>query len=138
MTTFVDIRTALIKAVKDAGKFGIQFNHENIGSKPVVGIPHANTYVMPSDSNQVVLGANGKDQHDGIFQISLFYPKNKGDLPGLKKADEIAAVFKSGAAFTHNGVTVNIQSIQKQPARNDGSWHQFDLLIYWYSFIGRV
>ena len=140
MTTFVDIRTALLAPIFDVAnaEFGIVFDTENRSGRPAIDTAHASVTMLPGQPDQVGLGVDGCDEHVGIFQISLFYPANEGDLPILIKADEIAAVYKSGVNFVHNGVTVTIGSIGISAARNSGGWFQSDLTINYFSFIRRT
>lgn len=137
MTTFVDIRTALIAPIPDNTSFGIPFNYENKSSRPNIDVAHGRAYWLSDSADQLALGSKGCDQHVGIFQISLFYPEDDGDLPLLIKADEVAAVYKSGANFVSSGVTVTIDSINRSPAVNEGGWYQADLTINYFSFIRR-
>ena len=137
MTTFVDIRTALIAPIPANSSFGISFNYENKSLIPEIDTPHGRAYWLSDNSDQLGLGVNGCDEHIGVFQISLFYPEDDGDLPLLIKADEIAAVYKSGANFVNNSVTVTIDSINRTPAVNQGGWYQADLTINYFSFIRR-
>lgn len=140
MTTFVDIRTALMKPIFDAAnaQFGIVFDTENRSGTPAIDTAHASVHIMPTQPDQEALGTTGCDRHTGVYQISLYYPQDTGDLPLLIKADEIAAVYKSGANFVHNGVTVTIESIGMSGARNSGGWFQADLTINYFSFIRRT
>lgn len=137
MTTFVDIRTALVQLIPNNSEFSILFNYENKATAPQNGTPYARAFMLPGQPFQTCLGVTGTDRHNGLFQISLFYPEDKGDIPLLTKADEIAAVFKSGAVTTFNGVDVTIESIGASVATNFDGWFQLNLTITWYSFIKR-
>ncbi len=140
MTTFVDIRTALLAPIFANNEFDIDFDTENKSSDdgPTIDVPHASFTMLPGQPDQIGLGVNGCDEHGGFAQISLFYPANEGDLPLLIKADEIAAVYKSGADFVSNGVTVTIDSIGISASRPSGGWFQSDLTINYFSFIRRT
>lgn len=138
MSTFVDIRTALIKPIVDNSEFDIDFNYENRTYCPVSNNPYGRAYVLPVQPFQTALGNDGCDRHDGVFQISLFYPENDGDVPILTKADAIASVYKSGVVLSYNSIDVTIESIGRTEARNDNGWFQLDLTINWYSFIKRT
>ena len=137
MTTFVDIRTALVAPISANADFSIEFAYDNRNFTPTSGTPHGRAFWLSDTADQLALGVNGCDEHVGVFQISLFYPDDQYDLPLLVKADEIAAVYKSGANFVSGDVTVTIDSIDRGPARNSGGWFQTDLTINYFSFIRR-
>lgn len=137
MTTFVDIRTALVQLIPDNNELSILFNYENKATKPQNGTPYARAFMLPGQPTQTCLGVAGTDRHNGLFQISLFYPEDKGDIAILTKADEIAAIYKSGVVTTFNGVNVTIESIGVSVASNFDGWFQLNLTINWYSFITR-
>lgn len=136
-TTFIDIRTALVKLIPDNSDFSLLFNFENKATKPQNGTPYARAFLLPGQPVQTCLGTAGTDRHDGVFQISLFFPEDKGDIVALTKADEIATAYKSGLVTTFNGVDVTIESVGRNVANNSDGWFQFDLSINWYSFIRR-
>ena len=137
MTTFVDIRTALVKLIPDNSEFSLLFNFENKATKPQNGTPYARAFMLPAQPFQTCLGVNGTDRHNGVFQISLFFPEDKGDLPMLQKADEIASAYKSGVVTTFGTADVTIESIGPSIASNFDGWFQLNLTINWYSFIRR-
>ena len=138
MSTFVDIRTALVAPITANSDFGIEFAYDNRQFKPKSGTPHGRAFWLSDTAEQLALGVNGCDEHIGVFQISLFYPEDQYDLPLLIKADEIAAVYKSGANFVSGAVNVTIDSIDRGPAVNQGGWFQTDLTINYFSFIRRT
>jgi len=137
-TTFVDIRTALVQLIPNNSDFSVLFNFENKATAPASGNPYARAFMLPAQPSQVCLGVTGSDFHTGVFQISLFFPEDKGDVAILTKADEIATIYKSGLVTTFNGVDVTIESIGRNTGSNIDGWFQFDLSINWYSFIART
>lgn len=138
MTTFVDINNALVKPIVDNAGFGIEFNYENKNTKPAIKTPFGQCFLLPVQPEQAALGQDGCDEHSGVFQISLRYPENQGNIAALTKADEIASVYKSGAVLTYNGVNVTIESIGIGQALNDGPWFLVPITINYYSFIRRT
>mgnify|MGYP003385210443 CR=1 FL=1 len=138
MTTFVDINNALVKPIIDNSKFGIEFNFENRNTPTNVDSAFGQCFLLPVQPEQTALGQDGCDQHLGVFQISLYFPENMGNIETLTKADEVAAVYKSGAVLTYNGVNVTIESIGISQGLNDGPWFIIPITINYYSFIRRT
>ena len=138
MSTFLNINNALVKPIMDNSSFGIEFNFENKSTtNNPVDQPSARCFLIPVQPNQVALGQDGCDRHDGVFQISLFYPENEGNIAALNKADEIAQTYKSGTVFSFGGDNVTIESIGISQGLNDGPWFVVPITINWYAFIRR-
>ena len=138
MSTFVDINNALVKPIIDNLEFGIPFNYENKSTPTNVDEAFAQCFLLPVQPEQTGLGQNGCDRHDGVFQISLYFQENVGNITALTKADEVASVYKSGAVLTYNGINVTIESIGIAQGLNDGPWFIIPISINYYSFIRRT
>lgn len=138
MTTFVDINNALVKPIIDNSGFDLEFNYENKAIDPNIKTAFGKCFLLPIQPEQTALGQDGCDQHTGVFQISLYFPENIGNIKTLTKADEIASVYKSGAVLTYNGVNVTIESIGISQGLNDGPWFIIPITINYYSFIRRT
>lgn len=137
MNAFTNIRTALVTAFR-AGSFFTDANtaFENRTFTPGVA-PWAQLHLMPNAPSATSIGINGIDEHDGVFQAAIYYPNNSGDGAANAKADEIAAVFKAGAAFTSGGQSVVITRTGVGAGRNDAGWYRVVVSIYWRSKVNR-
>ena len=138
MSTFVDINNALLNPIINNNDFGIAFNYENKNTLPDVDGPFGQAFLLPVQPEQKALGQDGCDQHTGVFQISLRFPENTGNIAILTKADEIAIAYKSGTVLTYNGVNVTIESVGIAQGFNDGPWFLVPITINYYSFIRRT
>ena len=60
-------------------------------------------------------------RQDGIMQVTLRYPANKGAGAAGARAELIAATFKRGSTFTSGGITVLItDQLEVMPGYVDG------------------
>lgn len=64
--------------------------------------------LIPNTVSQVTLGTTGKNRHRGLFQVSVFWKRNAGELVPREKADLVAARFKRGIDIDANGLTIRI------------------------------
>ena len=74
---------------------------------------------LPSDTLQVSLGANGKDETQAIYQIDIVSPRGAGRST---LTDNIADHFKRGTVLTYNNLKLRVRSVSIGPAINDGAW----------------
>ena len=111
---------------------------ENITAVADISTPFLTGTLFPVQPIQSELGPAGTDLHEGIYQISIYYPKDSSTGNINRKADEIAAVFKSGVNFEWLTVCVRIISIGRGPLRIDEGWAVLDLSVDWSSHIKRT
>lgn len=129
MTTFSDIRTALESTLNAEG---IPTAWENLEFEPSVGTAFVRPTLLPGEARQAGLGAGGKDEHRGLFQIDVFAEAGVGPVTTLP--DQIANAFKRGSTHTFNGVDVRVRSASQDPARREGSWWIIPVIIRYYAF----
>ena len=84
-------------------------------------------------SEPVTMGDKGEDNHPGILQIDICYPRGKGAGFILKKADALALTLKAGHSFTHNEQRVTISATSLGGAREVGGYSKMSLSINYYS-----
>lgn len=136
--TFEDIRKALDSALK-AGSFGgLPVTLEGSGFNPNLATPYIAAVLIPSQPVQSTLGESGTDFHEGLYQISVYYPSATGSGVITRKADEIAVVFKSGARFEWESICVLVNNVGTNQLRFDRGWAILDLTVDYSSFVARI
>lgn len=97
--------------------------YENVPYTPVAGTPYQAAYFMPSVDNPTM--GDGFYRIMGIFQVSLFYPLNKGSGTAATQAELIKTAFKRGTSLTSGAVTVKIDKTPDiSQGRVEGDrWH---------------
>jgi len=134
---FADLRSALIQSWVDGG-FELDTAYPNRKFDPVAGTPWAAVFILPNQPEVATLGDSGADQHDGVFQISLFYPPNQGDHDIMAKADAIAAHYKAGKRFSYDGQSLLVRNCGRAQGRLDDGWYRIDLTINWVAWVDRI
>jgi hypothetical protein len=137
VNAFTNIRTALVTAFRTGAFFtDANTSYENRTFTPGVE-PWAQVHLLPNAPSATSIGVNGIDEHDGVFQVTLYYPNNTGDGAVNAKADAVAAVFKAGATFTSGGQSVVVTRTGVGAGRNDAGWYRVVVSIYWRSKVNR-
>lgn len=90
--------------------------YQNFGFTPVTGQPYQDVYLLPAEPNNWAMG-DGSRQERGIFQINLQYPAGEGSAAAGARAELIRSLFRRGASFTKDGITVQIE---RTPEIGDG------------------
>lgn len=134
----LSIESALRKAWRDGGFFADENTaYDNVAFEPVASTPWARIAVIPAQPEVTSLGVNGYDEHNGVLQIDLFYPLDKGSGAAYAKSDEVCALFKAGARFTYGGETVVIRSSGRNNGRNDGGWFKVTISVFYLAHTAR-
>jgi hypothetical protein len=81
--------------------------HGNEGYSPIAGRPYQEVYILFSGPNNQTLG-DGFYQELGFLQVNLQYPTGEGSADSSERAEMIRGVFRRGASFASNGITVQI------------------------------
>lgn len=113
------IRAALETALASI-KPDIDTAWQNVSYSPVTGRPYQAAFLLPAEPNNHSMG-DGARQERGIFQINLMYPPGQGTTAAGARAELIAGLFRRGASFSRNGITVQIERTPEiADGREDG------------------
>jgi len=129
-THFNDIQAALENRL-DSLSGGYDIACPNVKYEPTGN----NTFIVPNfiqeETLQVGLGASGKDETNGIFQIDVVYPAGLGrsSVP-----DSVADHFKRGTTMTYNSVNVRVRSVSIAQAITDGAFHSVPVSVNFQSY----
>ena len=135
MSAFNDISVALnqrLDAYATANSRDVAF--ENIKHEPTTGTMYLRPTVLPADTEQAGIGASGKEQHQGFFQIDVFSPIDDPKATALNEADSIADYFSRELTLTYNGISVRLREISMGQASRESAWFMVPVLIDYYSF----
>lgn len=135
--SFEEIQKALDVPLKTGSFGGLPVVLENSTYVPDISTPFLVGTILPIQPIQAEMGLTGAFLHEGIYQISVYYPKDGGTGDMNRKADEISAVFKSGVIFEWETTCVRINNIGRNPLRINKGWAILDLDIDWSSYIKR-
>lgn len=104
--------------------------YENAPYTPVVGTAYQAVFLLPAQPDNPEIGPGYTER--GIFQVSLFYPKDAGPAPALARAALIRAKFPFAASFVSGTTTVNITATPEvAPARIEDDRYLVPVRIRW-------
>lgn len=118
-TYFNDIQAALDNRLNTiTGGYDIAW--PNVPYEPDGSSTFLSPNFIPTETLQVGLGSNGKDETNGLYQVDVVYPAGSGrsTVP-----DVVADHFKRGTVLSYNGVNVRVRSVSIAQAITDGAYH---------------
>ncbi|AUM59729.1 tail terminator protein [Pseudomonas phage PMBT14] len=124
---------AAIKAVPNMVPFGTQ----GTPWKPPSNVGYADVSIIQNPPSAYTLGDEGEDMVDGIAQVLLKYPVDKGVLTPSRLGDSLRESFKAGRRIFFEDQEVIIRS------SGLGRFDDMDgklvnpFTIYWYALIRR-
>lgn len=113
------IRSLLETAVANMSS-PISIAPENVEFNPAPDVPYmALTLLLATPENPTL--EPGFHRENGIFQISLKYPRGGGSGLCQSKAEAVRAVFPRGRSLTSGQITVTVSGTPEiAPGRTDG------------------
>ena len=136
--SFEEIQKALDVPLKTSDFGGLPVFLENTANVPDISTPFLVGVMLPIQPTQSELGPSGAFLHEGIYQISIYYPKDSGTADINRKADEISVVFKPGVTLEWETTCVRINNIGRNSLRINKGWAILDLSVDWSSYIKRI
>ena len=128
-TIFNDVQAAL--DTKLATVSGTPVAFPNIPYTPQATTTYLRASFLPAETVQAALGASGKDETNGIYQIDVVTPRGSG-RPQL--IDTVADLFKRGTVLTYNSIKVRIRSVSMAPAILDDEWYFVPISVNFQSY----
>lgn len=129
-THFNDIQAALDGRLDSyTGDYEVAWPNTNF--EPQANQTFLSPSFLPVETIQASLGAEGKDNTTGIYQIDVVYPAGSGrsTIP-----DGLADHFKRGTVLSYNGVNVRIRSVSISPALTEGAFHFVPISVDFYTY----
>jgi hypothetical protein len=100
---------------------------------PTAGTPWARLTNLPAATYVAGVGIDSPTVHPGAYQVSLFYPLNKGQKAVLGLAAALCTVFKQGTYLSQNGAKILILGSSRGPFVPDVGWLHLPITIRWRS-----
>lgn len=91
---------------------------------------------LPAAAAVASQGANGMDEHVGVFQIDVNVPESGGNPRAvlLVHADRIRAHFFAGRSFTHGGQGVRVRIASRSDIRRVDGWQRISVSVSYEAF----
>lgn len=135
---YAAIYSALIQRY-ESGRFNLPTAYPNKEYEPVGQEPYAEIFYLPADVTPVSSGPTGLDLHEGIMQITLRYPSDKGQGDLLAKADQIARYFRAGSERpVYDGQDVILRGARCSPPTVIRGWLVAAISINYSAYVRRA
>lgn len=132
-----DIETALDAAVTTAlGALPTAKENKNF-DRPAADLPYAATWFMPNKPRVVTCGANGFDEHTGIYQVDFNYAQKLGRNPVRAAVKAFCELFPAGRALSSNGQPVTIRNCGAGAGRSTDGYYRVSVTIEYLAHVQR-
>lgn len=109
--------------------------YENVDFVPVTGTPFQRTNLLPAMPDNTTKGASFY-REQGLFQVTLCYPLNKGANAAQARAELVKTHFMRGTSMVESGLVVNVTNTPTiAPAFTDGDRYVIPISIYYIADI---
>lgn len=124
--SFYDIKVALdTKLSTLSGSY--DFAWENVSFKPTIGTAYIRPFLLFSPSTKLTF--EGLQQNQGIYQVDVVVPVNKGMKVLLDKMDDIFDLFRE-EVLTSNSSVVHVTTINSNRFSTEQAWMVGTVDIY--------
>jgi hypothetical protein len=134
MGAFTDIQAALEVKLALLNP-ALPTAYENVPYTPTPGTAWCRVNLLPAPTEPASIGTNGYTRHEGIFQVSLYYPVGYGPGPALAKADAVASLFARGTELSAGTTSLKVVTSSRGPALQDADWFHVPITIQWQAFV---
>ncbi len=120
MGVFTEMEMALQGKLKSiAGTTKIQWENDD-SYKPQIGVRYWRPTNLPIRSEIQTTGALQK--HQGIYQVDVFAPSNKGIAAIMDDLDKIYTAYNTVLSLYANDTRIDIMSVGRGRIERDDSW----------------
>lgn len=103
---------------------------------PTPGTLFLRETLLPGRTTQAELGATGRDNTVGVYQVDVFAPVDKGKNAALVQADSIADHFSRGTTLTYNSISVRLTETSIGASTLiDGAWWMVPVDIRYETYL---
>lgn len=107
------------------------FQRENTRIERSPGKPWSRFTFLPAPSKQKSIGVTGKNQLQGLAQVDLFYPADKGTTDSGAMADLVLASFPRGLTLTEGVITVIVEISWQEASMRVDQYYQVPVIVKW-------
>lgn len=108
---------------------------ENTRYEPKTGVPFVRPTFMPAETARL---SNTDDLLQGLYQIDVFYPTDKGTATASAMADLIKSAFVRGATYTTNSVNVHVVKSYREAGTVFQQFYKLSVMVQWNCQLPKV
>lgn len=141
--SIVKIEQALIQSYIGAG-LAVPTIYENTAEPETVATakttqsPWAELFFISNQPDVATLGSVGTDAQDGLIQLNLNFPLNKGRKATREAIELLSSYYTAGRSFSYQNQSVSIRSCGAGNGRNVDGWYQTIITITWKARTPRI
>lgn len=120
MSYFRDVQAALDSKLSTIGD-GLAIAWENTEYTPVLGTPWIRPTLLTASAD--LMDLDNLQMQEGIYQVDVFYPVDKGPGALLAKLDELYDLFKSTTTLQQGTTKVYIKQISRLNPSTEDAWY---------------
>lgn len=129
---FRDI-TDVLHAQLQAANITQQIAWPNVTFVPVKGTPYLKPEISGRNRSPLGFGADAVQQWDGIYQVSIFVPRDTGERVQDGLAQKVIEAFPRGLNLpTSQGVNLIISHSTAAAPVPFGDWANLPVAIHWF------
>lgn len=104
---------------------------ENQPSNQKSGTSWARTTLLPARTSIASIGLYGQQLYSGLYQVDVFFPKDRGFLNSSNMADAIIGVFQPSTILAGSTFNVLIMTSWRLPANTYETFYNIPVQIEW-------
>lgn len=136
--SLANVRRALVQGYLDTGITASSATAaENVLFNPPRSAKWCKLTFMPVSAEVATLGAGGRDRHDGLLQVALYYPVNTGEAAAAADYETLRAAFTAGARFAYGGSTAAVLACERTHGRESDGWWVVVSSVRFYAMLNR-
>lgn len=98
------------------------------------GLPFVRSTLLPAEPTPLTVGPNGIDEHQGLYQVDLFYPQDHGvGTPGALAAS-VLAMFPRGLILSTGTACMHVKMSWQEVAYQVNNWYVTPITIRWVAY----
>lgn len=102
---------------------------------PTLGTPFIIAYHLPAEPFQASLGTFGLNYIAGIFQLSVYVPKDTGRGILNPIVAEIKEKFKRGTILQNSEISVKCRKVWESTHQPSADWYAVPINVNWDSYV---
>lgn len=104
----------------------------NVPFTPQIGVPFLQVTILPNMADATGIEFGSDIDHEGLAQVSVFWPVGQGEVQPKQVAAQVVAHFARGTVIYRNGLGVRVEEQPTlAPALSETDWFQVPVSIRW-------
>ena len=133
-TNFLEIRLALEVQLQALGLSNVVYENTELDLATLnknANVEFYQAFLLPAETEALSAGPEGRDIHEGIFQVNYYCQVGKGGH--TLRLDQIADQFKRGTSLVNGLTTVRVRNVSLGAGRREDAYFLRNVDISYYA-----